>query len=203
MPGYGRTQRLRTKAPGNAERRGKGAEMPEENTQNADENATKQQQTAGADNAAKTFTKEQVDEIVKQRLARAKREKPADYDELKKKAAELDEIKNQSDSELDKLQGRIDRLESENKSMKHAREVDEWKGEVANETGVPASILRGDTLEELQEHARAVKAAMPAYPQVDPGKPANAKLTPDQVDAIADPVERVKARARMLAQESL
>lgn len=173
--------------------------MPEENTQNAD-NAN--EQTAGADNATKTFTQEQVDEIVKQRLARAKRERPADYDELKKKAAELDEIKNQSESELDKLQGRIDKLESENKSMKHASDVAAWKAEVAKETGVPASVLRGDTLEELQEHAQAVKAAMPAYPSVNPGKPAH-EITPEQVSAIADPVERVKARARMLAQESL
>lgn len=173
--------------------------MAEQSTQNA-ENASGQ--TAGAENAAKTFTQEQVDEIVKQRLARAKREKPADYDELKKKAAELDEIKDKSESELDKLQGRIDKLESENKSMRHARDVAGWKDEVSKETGVPASILRGDTLEELQEHAQAVKAAMPAYPSVDPGNPAQS-ITPEQVSAIADPVERVKARARMLAQESL
>lgn len=172
--------------------------MPEESTQNAD-NENQKQQPAGAENAVRTFTQEQVDEIVKQRLARAKHEKPADYDELKSKAAELDEIKNQSESDIEKLQSRIDKLENENKSMKHAREVDEWRAEVAKETGVPASVLRGDTLDELKAHADAVKAAMTFYPSVDPGTPAKSKLTPEQIGEIKDPVARIRARAQLIA----
>lgn len=171
--------------------------MSEENTAVEPEN-----KGAGAGDAEKTFTQQQVDEIVKQRLARAKHDKPADYDELKAKAEELDEIKNKSESDLEKLQGRIDKLEGENKAMKHAAELASWRDEVAKETGVPASVLRGDSLDELKAHAEAIKEAMPSYPSVDPGKPANAKLTSEQVSKIKDPVERIKARAWLIEQDT-
>lgn len=50
----------------------------------------------------KSFNQDDVDRIVKERLARAKTQAPADYDDLKAKAARLDEIEEQSKSEKDK-----------------------------------------------------------------------------------------------------
>lgn len=50
----------------------------------------------------KSFTQEQVDQIVERRLAK-ERGKYKDYDELKSKAMRLDEMENAGKSELDKL----------------------------------------------------------------------------------------------------
>lgn len=49
-----------------------------------------------------TFTQEDVDRIVQERLARAKPKKPADYEDLKAKAARLDEIEAENQSETEK-----------------------------------------------------------------------------------------------------
>lgn len=52
----------------------------------------------------RTFTQADVDKIVQDRLARVKTTPPADYDDLKAKAAKLDEIEAANKSELEKLQ---------------------------------------------------------------------------------------------------
>lgn len=173
--------------------------MPENMTQEPEE--SKETPGTTAENAEKTFTQSQVDEIVKQRLARAKHEKPADYDELKQKAERYDQAMTESESNLSKLQARIDALEGENKEMKHQKEIASWRDDVANKTGVPASVLRGDTKEDIEAHAQAIKDALSAYPTVNPGKPAPQKMTREQVDAITDPIARVKARAKLIEDD--
>ena len=50
----------------------------------------------------RSFTQEQVDQIVEKRLAK-ERGKYKDYDELKSKAMKLDEMENAGKSEIDKL----------------------------------------------------------------------------------------------------
>ena len=50
----------------------------------------------------KTFTQEEVNAIVEKRLARVKSEPPADYEELKAKAAKYDEAQEAAKSELQK-----------------------------------------------------------------------------------------------------
>lgn len=52
----------------------------------------------------RTFTQADVDKIVQERLARAKTALPDDYDDLKAKAARLDEIEAANKTELEKLQ---------------------------------------------------------------------------------------------------
>jgi len=51
----------------------------------------------------KSFTQADVDRILADRLARAKAEPPADYDQLKAAAAELEKLKNDQMSETEKL----------------------------------------------------------------------------------------------------
>lgn len=51
----------------------------------------------------KTFTQEELDTIVQQRLAR-EREKYPDYDIMKKKAEKFDKIEEESKTELQKAQ---------------------------------------------------------------------------------------------------
>lgn len=61
----------------------------------------------------RTFTQEQVDRIVQDRLARAKTQPPDDYDDLKAKAAKLDEIEQANKTELDKALERAEKAEAE------------------------------------------------------------------------------------------
>lgn len=72
--------------------------------------------TAGTGTAVapRTFTQDDVDRIVQDRLARARNTPPADYEELKARAAQLDEIEQQSKTDLQKAQERAAELEREN-----------------------------------------------------------------------------------------
>jgi len=56
-----------------------------------------------AEASSKTFTQDELDKVVQNRLAR-EREKFSDHDELKAKAAKLDEIEAANQSELEKAQ---------------------------------------------------------------------------------------------------
>jgi hypothetical protein len=59
---------------------------------------------SGGGQAEKTFTQADVDRIVQDRLARAKSAPPADYEDLKAKAAKFDELDAANKSELEKAQ---------------------------------------------------------------------------------------------------
>ena len=58
----------------------------------------------------KTFTQQEVDEIIKKRLSRAKSEVPADYEELKSKAQKFDELENANKTELQKATEELNKL---------------------------------------------------------------------------------------------
>lgn len=167
----------------------------------AEENAGLGEMPEGGsgEQAPKTFTQQEVDELIRKRVARVKHEPPADYAELKAKLAEYERASGESEDELGKLRDRIGKLEGENEAMRHAAEVSEWKAEASRETGVPASILRGETREDIEAHAAAVREAVKsmgaAYPAVDPGRPAPAEMTKAQILAIEDPEERKAAIA--------
>lgn len=80
---------------------------------------------------ARTFSQEDVDRIVQERLARAKNAPPPDYDELKKKAALLDEIEEQSKTEL----------EREREARLRAEETASKVQEAANRRLVEAALI--------------------------------------------------------------
>lgn len=132
--------------------------------------------TPGGDKFTPITSQEQLNGIIKGRIERAEKkavEKFSDYDALKAKAEAYDALGKQfSGGEGDKgggastIEERVAALESENRALKHASELDAWKAEVSKTTGVPAAVLRGDTLEEIQAHADSIKAAMPVYPTV-------------------------------------
>lgn len=62
----------------------------------------------------------ELDRVVGARLAR-EREKYADYETLKERAAKLDEIEQQNKTEFERAQERADQLERENTSLKEAQ----------------------------------------------------------------------------------
>ena len=69
-------------------------------------------------------------------------------------AAELEKLKESSLSEAEKTAKRLKALESENEAMKAERRRAEWAAQVSKDTGVPADLLHGDSLEAMGEYAK-------------------------------------------------
>lgn len=123
--------------------------------------------------ADKTFTQEDVNKIVEDRLQRERQKYAgmADYDQLKEKAGKYDELQEASKTELQKATDKADRLQKELDGFKHDASVRAIRAKVAEEKGIPASLLTGDTEEACKEQADAILAfANPSgYPNVRDG----------------------------------
>lgn len=107
----------------------------------------------------KSFTQEQVDQIVEKRSAK-ERGKYKDYDELKSKAMKLDEMENAGKSEIDKLKESNAALRKQIDDAAAEKQHAEWVSEVAKDKDVPAELLRGGSKEELEAHADLLRAAL-------------------------------------------
>lgn len=126
--------------------------------------------TNGTDGNEKTFTQTELDSIIADRLKR-EREKYGDYNSLKEKAARLDEIEENAKSELQKAQERAEKLQAELSAIKHSEEIRNVRDKVAQATGVPASLLSGETEDACTEQANAIlsfKSSTP-YPTIKDG----------------------------------
>ena len=89
----------------------------------------------------------------------------------KEAADELEQLKEAQKTAEQKQAERVQELERENAEFKAERQQRAWAKEVSKETGVPADVLRGSTLEEIQAHAELLK---PAYEE--PKKPGPAPI---------------------------
>lgn len=106
-----------------------------------------QAQTADRHSFTPITTQEDLDKVIGARLAR-EREKYADYDDLKAAASKLAEAEERL-SQID-AQAALDKI----------------RNDVAQETGVPAELLRGSTKDELTAHASALAEVLKARPSV-------------------------------------
>ena len=122
----------------------------------------------------KTFTQEEVNAIVAERLKRDRGER-ADYEELKQKAAKLDKIEAANKTELQKANERADGLQKELDELKAAQTLREIRDKVSSETGIPANLLTGGTEEECRTQAASIRAfAQPqTYPAIKDAGEAN------------------------------
>ena len=119
--------------------------------------------TAAAQQENRTFTQDEVNAIVADRLTR-ERAKYADYDDLKGKAGRADE----ADSRAAALQQQLDAMKADNDRR-------EMKQRVSAATGVPAALLTGETEEACTAQAQEIlKFSAPAYPNVRDGGTAGA-----------------------------
>lgn len=112
-------------------------------------------------------SQEEFDERIKARIARVKSTPPADYDELKAKAAKLDELEEASKSELQKATERADKLQKELDGMRSAQQRQALVAQVAKDTGVDAELLAtmsGATEDEVKANAELLKAKFAAVP---------------------------------------
>lgn len=94
-------------------------------------------------------SQEDLDRIIQARIARERKNIPTDYEDLKAKAAKLDELEAANQSEAEKAQARAEAAEKRAAEL----EVQALRAEVANEKGVPAKLLAGATREELEAAA--------------------------------------------------
>lgn len=123
-----------------------------------------------ASNEVKTFTQEELNAIVSDRLNR-ERQKYEGFEDYKAKAAKLDELEEASKTELQKATERANALEAELNTMKKASEIRAIRDNVASKTGVPASMLTFDTEDECTAQANEIlNFRKPAgYPTVKDG----------------------------------
>lgn len=120
----------------------------------------------------KAFTQEQVNAL----LADQKRklgEKFADYDDVKAKASKLDQLEQDSKSELQKLLDENTELKTKVGSFEQEKQVTAWAAEIVKDSTIPASVLRGNTKEELEAHFKDLQelAPKPKRTPVPTGQP--------------------------------
>lgn len=130
----------------------------------------------------KTFTQAELDKIVADRLGR-ERSKYAGFEDLKAKAARLDELEQQNQSELEKAQTKVQKAEQ--------RAVDAearlLRFEVAQEKEVPAKLvplLTASDRDGLESQADLILENAKTEPTPDfdggPRDPAPEPKTPEQ-----------------------
>lgn len=148
-----------------------------------------QQQNAGAESAGKTFSQEELDRIVEQRLARTKAQFK-DYDDLKKAAERLSELESQNQSEFEKLRTKAERAQQ---AAQEAADRERHAIERANSTLIRAAVVS----EASRQNAVDPDAV---YRLLDPSK-----LTigdGDQVDGVSDAVAALLDERSYLAGRS-
>jgi predicted Zn-dependent protease len=143
-------------------------------TQVTEDGTTTQAPTAGGSGsgtAPKMFTQEQVNEIVERRLARAKSTPPADYEDLKAKAAKYDELEQANKSELEKAtdaaskaNARAEKLQQQLDAMKAESERAKQVRDMAAEYGVDADML-GRMTGDVEDNAKYLKQREDARPK--------------------------------------
>lgn len=133
---------------------------------------TVNQETATKEAETKTFTQDEVNGIVNDRLARERKKyEGIDLETLKSKAAKFDEMEEANKTELEKANERAKALEEQLAGIQKEKELTEMRDKVAKEIGIPSNLLTASTEDECRTQAEAIKAyAMPSgYPQVRDG----------------------------------
>lgn len=110
-------------------------------------------ETNESENAPRMFTQEEVDAIVKRRID--------------KQASKHNEKIAEIMAQLDEANGIAAAATKERDEMRRANEIREWAKEAAKEFGVPESLLRGESMDELKAHAQEIAAALGNRPYPD------------------------------------
>ena len=125
--------------------------------------------TTPSNEPERTFTQSELNAILGDRLAQ-ERKKYADYDELKGKAAKFDEAEEASKTELQKAKELNADLQKKLDAFQKAETERKLKEKISQETGVPVSVLRGETEEDLRSQAEEIlkiyKPGNTSYPNV-------------------------------------
>mgnify|MGYP007101893404 CR=1 FL=1 len=184
--------------------------MPESTTTSTegtvDNAGSDENQPAGG---SRTFTQDEFNSLIA-REKRSLRDKYADYDELKAKAAKLDEIEQAQKTDLEKAQDALAQMQRERDEAiaeRDARQAEiDHAAAVQNAAAqykVDAALLArmsGD-VDENAKFLAEQSANAQKYPNVrDNGEGGAAPLTEAEIAAEKDPAKRVKMRALLIAQ---
>ncbi|MBW3093107.1 DUF4355 domain-containing protein [Bifidobacterium sp. 82T10] len=102
-------------------------------------------------------------------------------------ADELQQLKESQMSEQQKNEARTAKLQKELDALKAEKQSNEWRSQVAEESGLPANLIVGDSLEAMQAHAKAINE----YASAKTGR---------QLPKVADPGRRPQAAPNDLLQ---
>lgn len=112
--------------------------------------------------------------------------------------ARIDKQRGRYEAQMSEKDASIAELTAERDALKAASELDAARNAASAETGVPASLLTGVTVDEINAQASAIKAyadSVPKHaPYADDGAPKQPqRLTRSEIAAIGDKKERKKA----------
>ena len=133
---------------------------------------------------AKTFTQDEVNRIVAERVKRY-----ANYEELKQKAEQFDKLEEEGKSELQKALDKANGLQSELDALKQKETLRDLREEVSKDKGVPANLLTGTTREECEAQAEDIisfAANRTGYPAVPDGGEPTVTVKKSTRDQFAD-----------------
>lgn len=80
-------------------------------------------------------------------------------------ADELEKLKEASMTEQEKAAKHVKELEDKVASYETAKQRAEWKAQASAETGVPADVIEGDSLEAMQSHAKRIHELLNPKPK--------------------------------------
>ena len=96
----------------------------------------------------------------------AAKERRRQRDAANKAAAdELEKLKESQMSETEKAAKRTQELEAQVAAYKAKEQQADWKAQVSAETGVPADVIEGDSLEAMQSHAKRIHELLNPKPK--------------------------------------
>lgn len=112
---------------------------------------------APMDGGSKTFTQDDLDRIVSERLQR-ERSKYEGFDDLKAKAEQFDELKRSQQSDLERVTGERDTFKTtaERQQQENLRLKVAVKKGLVDDRAFIADRLQGSTIEELEADADAL-----------------------------------------------
>lgn len=106
--------------------------------------------------------------------------------ENKTAADELAAIREAGKTELEKAQDALAKEKQRADALQTEKDQREWRESISEETGIPAKLLHGATLEEMRESAEALK---PYFEKADSGYvPSDGKKAPNAPGASTDPI---------------
>ncbi|MCQ2386491.1 MAG: hypothetical protein MJ078_07460 [Clostridia bacterium] len=110
-----------------------------------------------AEQSGKTFTQEELNAIVADRLNR-EREKYAGFEDYKAKAAKFDAAEEAAKSDLQRAQEEAGRYKAQAEALQREIGTRNAREKIAAEKGIPANLLTGETEEDCAKQADAILA---------------------------------------------
>lgn len=140
------------------------------------------------ENQGKTFTQEELDAILGERIAR-ERAKYSDYNDLKEKAAKFDEYEEATKSDLQKATERVAELEAQITARDEAERREATISRIASEYQVPdeyRTLLTASDEDGLTSQAKLLTKKFADESLNDGRKPAEIDAPRDEMDDFFD-----------------